>query len=82
MGDLYISCKAIDINIVKYTLSKGVTNYEYGLDSACSTGNIEIVKLILGSGVSQNIINRCIFNASQYGRSDIIKLVINSGVVN
>lgn len=68
---------------IQARVKKGTVALENGanaLDLACSSRNVEAVKLLLGHGVAVDKSGRPLINAAMDGSVDIVKLLVAQGV--
>jgi len=62
------------LEIVQYMMSKGATNWNWGLRGACRGGHMEIVRLMISKGA--NDWNRGLFGACYRGHMNIVQFMI------
>jgi len=68
------ACKGGHIDIVKFMIEKGATDYNYGLRGTCEGGNVEIVNLMIKQGATDW--DEGLYFACLGGHMEIVKLMI------
>ena len=67
------------MDIVQFMLSKGATDYGWGLYYAARGGHIAIVKLMLAKGADPKW---GLWNAAEGGHMEIVQLLLSKGASN
>lgn len=85
--ELRTACEGGNMNIVQLLISKGVNNWNAGLDGACSTDNVEIINLMIKNVTEQSTLERyseddALYYACTHGNRPISQLLIDQGYDN
>jgi len=82
---LEVACCANSLNLAnsldlaKYAVSRGATNINDGLNSACSGGHKELVELMLSHGATDFWV---LYIACRHGHKEIVELMISRGATD
>lgn len=71
-----------DVNIVKLLMNKGATDIDSTIIAASQNGHLNVVKFLIDSVTSENILNSVLSWAAFGGHLDIVKLSIEKGANN
>ena len=73
---LFLSCLSQNIDSVKHVM-KDASDWNMGLRGACSTGNVDLVKLMLSKGATD--LQNSLLRACKSGSIPVIELLIKKG---
>lgn len=76
-GCLYGACKSGCVEIAKWAIRKGATDWDTGLAGACQGGHMELAKLMISNGATNY--NKCLGHACLNRHKDIVELMIVCG---
>jgi len=81
---LYYACKFRHKDIIEYLIENGDVCNEQHLFAACQSGNISIVKLILGKYIIDNPYNSywCSYYACKSGNVEMVKFICNTVITD
>ena len=79
-NSLYNACRGGHKELAELMITKGASNWNYGLGGACQKGHKELAELMITKGASNWIF--CLGGACQKGHKELVELMITKGADN
>jgi ankyrin repeat protein len=81
-GLLYNAITANNVELVRLLVFYGINICDFDLSTACKTGNIDIVKILVGTGGEKAGVDsvKCLLNSCDRKNIELVRLMLDNGV--